>query len=35
VVTAGQSVSSELVVGSVVFSVPLAVLVLFMVMTQA
>jgi hypothetical protein len=35
VVTAGRSVGSELVVGSLVFSVPVAALVLFMVMTQA
>ena len=33
VVTAGQSVSSELVVGAVVFSVPVAALVLFMVLS--
>lgn len=35
VVTAGQPVSSELVVGSVVFGVPVAALVLFMVLNQA
>lgn len=35
VVTAGQSVSSELVVGAVVFSVPVAALVLFMVLNKA
>ncbi|MCH4878834.1 hypothetical protein EQV97_15760 [Pseudomonas sp. TMW22090] len=35
VVTAGQSASSDLVVGSVVFSAPPAALVLFMVVTQA
>ncbi|MDN3221924.1 hypothetical protein ACQKP7_13395 [Pseudomonas frederiksbergensis] len=34
VVTAGQSVSSELVVGTVVFSVPVAALVLFMVLSK-
>ena len=33
VVTAGQSVTTELVVGSIVFGVPVAALVLFMVMT--
>jgi hypothetical protein len=35
VVTAGQPVSSELVIGSVVFGVPVAALVLFMVLNQA
>lgn len=35
VVTAGQPVSSELVVGSVVFGVPVAALVLFMVLNKA
>ncbi|MGE8187397.1 hypothetical protein [Pseudomonas sp. NPDC086278] len=35
VVTAGQPVSSELVVGSVVFGVPVAALVLFMVLNNA
>ncbi|RON58795.1 hypothetical protein [Pseudomonas frederiksbergensis] len=35
VVTAGQPVSSELVVGTVVFSVPVAALVLFMVLNRA
>ncbi len=35
VVTAGQSVSSELVVGALVFSVPVAALVLFMVLNKA
>ncbi|KOY02309.1 hypothetical protein [Pseudomonas nunensis] len=34
VVTAGQSVSSEVVVGTVVFSVPVAALVLFMVLSK-
>ncbi|MFJ7797010.1 hypothetical protein [Pseudomonas sp. NPDC096950] len=34
VVTAGQSLSSELVVGTVVFSVPVAALVLFMVLSK-
>ncbi|RON42726.1 hypothetical protein [Pseudomonas frederiksbergensis] len=34
VVTANQSVSSELVVGTVVFSVPVAALVLFMVLSK-
>jgi hypothetical protein len=33
-VTAGQSLSAELVVGSVVFSVPVAALVLFMVLNR-
>lgn len=35
VVTAGQPVGSELVVGTVVFSVPVAALVLFMVLNKA
>jgi thiol:disulfide interchange protein len=35
VVTANQPVSSELVVGTVVFSVPVAALVLFMVLNKA
>jgi hypothetical protein len=35
VVTANQSVMSELVVGSVVFGVPVAALVLFMAMSNA
>ncbi|WP_223434922.1 MULTISPECIES: hypothetical protein [unclassified Pseudomonas] len=34
VVTAGQSVTTELVVGSIVFSIPVAALVLFMVMSS-
>lgn len=34
VVTAGQSVTTELVVGSVVFGIPVAALVLFMVMSS-
>jgi len=34
VVTAGQPVTTELVVGSVVFGVPVAALVLFMVMSS-
>ncbi|VVN77545.1 hypothetical protein [Pseudomonas fluorescens] len=34
-VTAGQSLVSELMVGSVVFSVPVAALVLFMVLNNA
>ena len=34
VVTAGRSVSTELVVGSVVFGIPVAALVLFMVMSS-
>ncbi|RON38171.1 hypothetical protein BK666_29755 [Pseudomonas frederiksbergensis] len=34
VVTANQSVSSELVVGTVVFSVPVAALVLFMALSK-
>ncbi|KPN89257.1 hypothetical protein [Pseudomonas nunensis] len=34
VVTAGQSVSSELVVGTLVFRVPVAALVLFMVLSK-
>jgi hypothetical protein len=35
VVTANQSVTSELVIGSVVFGVPVAALVLFMAMSNA
>ncbi|MEO6678076.1 MAG: hypothetical protein ABIO21_11940 [Pseudomonas sp.] len=35
VVSAGQPVSSEVVVGTVVFSVPVAALVLFMVLNKA
>lgn len=35
VVTGGQPVSSELVVGTVVFGVPVAALVLFMVLNNA
>lgn len=35
IVTAGQSLVSELMVGSVVFSVPVAALVLFMVVNNA
>jgi hypothetical protein len=34
VVTAGQSVTTELVVGSIVFSIPVAALVLFMVLSS-
>lgn len=34
VVTAGQSVTNEMVVGSIVFGVPVAALVLFMALTE-